>query len=883
VLDQSIPNRSSTGILCALALIVLLAGGISSAGASTTPPGFQDTAVISGLTSPTSVRFSPDGRVFVAEKSGLIKVFDSLSDTTPTTFADLRSQVFDYWDRGLLGLALHPNFPAQPFVYALYSYDAPIGGTAPVWGDNCPNPPGPNTDGCVGGGRLSKLTASGNVMAGSEQVLIEDWCIQFPSHSIGDLEFGPDGALYVSGGDGASFTFRDYGQAGNPKNPCGDPPAGVGGTQTPPTAEGGSLRSQDLRTSSDPTTLDGTILRLDPNTGAAMAGNPLAASGDPNARRIVAYGFRNPFRFTLRPGTGEIWVGDVGQGAWEEIDRIQDPITAPVENLGWPCYEGPDRQGGFDGANLNLCEALYGQSGAVNLPYFAYSQESDVVQGENCPRLDGSAISGLTFYGGGAYPDSYDGALFFADYSRNCIWAMATNGGQLPNPGSVLTFAAQAETPVDLEVGPGGDVYYVDIAGGQIRRIHYQASNLPPTARATASPTSGPAPLTVSFDATGSTDPENDPLSFAWDLDDDGSFDDSTSATPQRTYAVIGNHTATVRVRDPSGGTSFDSVTVTAGGSPPTATIDSPLPSFTWKVGDLIRFSGSASDDQDGVLDGSNFSWVIDLHHCTTGCHVHTLRQIDGVQGSEISAPDHDFPSYITIRLTVTDSDGLTDTEEVRIDPQTAQLTLNAMPPGLTLGLDSSSAAAPFTRTVIVGSRHSVSATTPQTLNGTVYSFSQWSDGGAQSHDVTVGSSQALTALYQASASIGEAQTPAVTTGLSYHAFPPDTVIRRGPQGRTRDRTPTFSFAAAPREAGAGFICSLDNRRWWGCSSPQTLRRLGPGAHVFRVRSVGPDGTEDPSAAARHFLVPRNRAAARSSSLRLLLRPPRPPRWASHR
>src|SRR5205823_9070488 len=105
----------------------------------------------------------------------------------------------------------------------------------------------------------------------------------------------------------------------------------------PPTAEGGALRSQDVRTSADPTGLDGSIIRVDPDTGAALPTNPLASSTDANTRRIVATGMRNPFRFTFRPGTNELWVGDVGWSTWEEIDRGISP-TAALTNFRWPCY-----------------------------------------------------------------------------------------------------------------------------------------------------------------------------------------------------------------------------------------------------------------------------------------------------------------------------------------------------------------------------------------------------------------------------------------------------------------------------------------------------------------------------------------------------------------
>src|SRR5512134_2623692 len=97
-------------------------------------PGFQQSTVFTGLTNPTAIAFAQDGRVFVAEKSGLIKVFDNLADTTPTIFADLRTNVHNFWDRGLLGLELHPAFPEAPYVYVLYTMDAAIGGTPPRWG-----------------------------------------------------------------------------------------------------------------------------------------------------------------------------------------------------------------------------------------------------------------------------------------------------------------------------------------------------------------------------------------------------------------------------------------------------------------------------------------------------------------------------------------------------------------------------------------------------------------------------------------------------------------------------------------------------------------------------------------------------------------------------
>jgi glucose/arabinose dehydrogenase/PKD repeat protein len=741
-------RRSAIGIL--LSLLLVLATGIVAAAipapaqaATILQPGFRETVVFSGLTNPTAVRFSEDGRVFVAEKRGVIKVFNSLTDTSPDVFADLNVNVYNFWDRGLLGMTLAPNFPDDPYVYVLYTYDHVLGSTAaaPRWGtpgvysDPCPTPPGATGDGCLVSGRLSRLQAAGNAMTGTEQVLVEDWCQQYPSHSVGTVEFGRDGALYASAGDGASFNFVDYGQDGTPLNPCADPPAPAGSALTPPTAQGGALRSQDLRTSGDPVSLDGTIIRVDPVTGAALPNNPSAGAADANVRRIIGHGLRNPFRFTTRPNTDELWVGDVGWNDFEEINVLE--AFGDVENFGWPCYEGPGRQSGYDGANLSICETLYGTPGAVTAPYFAYHHNNRVVPNEACPT-GSSSTAGLEFEFAdpeSSYPADYDGSLFFADYSRDCIWAMLKGADGKPTPGQIRTFVSEAANPVNVENGPGGDLFYVDFDGGTIRRISYASANQPPKAVATGTPTTGAAPLTVQFDGTGSSDPDGNPLTFAWDLDDDGAYDDSTATRPSYTYTTSGSHTAWLKVTDTSGAFDTASVTITVGNTAPTATITTPAAGTTWKVGDVITFTGSATDVQDGTLPASALKWDLTMQHCPSNCHSHPLQSFAGASGS-FTAPDHEYPSYLELKLTATDSGGLTNTKVLRLDPKTVELTFATTPGGLSLTVGSTKSTATFTRTVIVGSTNSVSADSPQNKGRKTYTFQSWSDGGAQTHGI---------------------------------------------------------------------------------------------------------------------------------------------------
>jgi glucose/arabinose dehydrogenase len=719
-------------------------------------PGFHNYTVFDGLDRPTSVEFSPDGRVFVTEKRGTVQVFDGLDDPTPSLVADLRNEVYNNWDRGLLGLALHPQFPSVPWIYVAYTLDALPGGTAPRWGvgtdvDPCPTPPGLTADGCVVTGRVSRLQvgADGTVTA-PEQVLVQDWCQQFPSHSVGTILFGADGALYAGGGDGASFNFADYGQTGIPKNPCGDPGANTNGEMRPPAAEGGALRSMDLRTSGDPVGLNGTIIRIDPVTGAARATNPLATSTDLNARRVVAYGLRNPFRFTMRPGTNDLWIADVGWNRWEEIDVSKGDDTK-VDNFAWPCYEGSSKQRDYDNLDVSICEGLYATGGKTS-PFYKFEHGKKLVDSDTCPTNRGSSISGVAFAEpGNPYPADYAGALFFADAARSCIYVMKTGTNGLPSTSKVSKFPATVGTPVELEIGPGGELWYVDLYEGKIHRLGYSSTNAAPQAAFSASTTSGDPPLSVAFDARESTDTDTgDTLRYAWDLDGDADYDDGTEPTVTMSYETVGTRTVRLKVTDAAGATDTAQQTIRVGTAAPVPVIAAPGAGTTTAVGATVPFSGSASV-LGTELPESALSWSLDLLHCPTvdGCHRHPdLYRVDDKATGSFIVPDHEYPSHVELLLTAT-WDGETVTTTRRVDFTAVNVTLAANTTGVSMSLAGATGSAPLTRPAPQNGVITIAAPATVTNSSGTWAFASWSDGGARSHSIVVpASATTLTARY---------------------------------------------------------------------------------------------------------------------------------------
>ena len=281
-----------------------------------------------------------------------------------------------------------------------------------------------------------------------------------------------------------------------------------------------------------------------------------------------------------------------------------------------------------------------------------------------------------------------------------------------------------------------------------VAQVSVTSTNQAPVASVSADPTSGPAPLLVSFDASGSTDPNGQPLSFEWDLDGDGAFDDATGVTASRTYPE-GDHVVKVRATDPFGLSDVEQVTIASGNTAPVLGAITPSGNEKWSVGESILFSGSASDAEDGTLPPSAFTWSLAKVECASGCAPTEIATRTAVASGSFVAPGLAYPSHLLLTVTVADSRGTTATRTLRLDPRIVDLGFATAPAGLDVDL-ARSQSTPTTRTVIVGSTVTVSAPERQRQGPRLYQFRSWSDGGPRTHVITApATSQTYLAAYE--------------------------------------------------------------------------------------------------------------------------------------
>ena len=194
--------------------------------------------------------------------------------------------------------------------------------------------------------------------------------------------------------------------------------------------------------------------------------------------------------------------------------------------------------------------------------------------------------------------------------------------------------------------------------------------------------------------------------------------------------------------------TDTEQVVVSPGNSPPTITAMSPAASLTWAVGETISFSATATDPQQSLAD-SAFSWSLTIEHCPSVCHSHPLTTWSGQRTGSFPAPDHEYPSDLLLQVTVTDSQGLTDTETVQLDPKSVPMTFASNPTGAALTVAGAGVFAPHNQTFIQGSNFNVSAPPTRVVGGANYNFTSWSDGGAATHAVVApATATTLTASY---------------------------------------------------------------------------------------------------------------------------------------
>jgi glucose/arabinose dehydrogenase len=682
----------------AFCLACLLTQIVTAAAPQATPPdGFDDQLVMAVANVPTSMAFTPDGRILVTDKDGKLRVISNalLSGATPTaTIAidmSLTNRVCNNSERGLLGVAVDPAFGTgdNRFIYLYYTFNK-FSQTASNCSTNNSSTPVNRV------GRFV-LQDSNTVALASETILIDNIPSNNANHNAGDLQFGKDGYLYITVGDGGC-DIRFLGDTSK----CG--------------GNNAVARDQSY--------LLGKILRIKPD-GGLPGSNPFSATGVACAltgrntqskpcQETFAFGLRNPFRMAMDPSASatRFFINDVGQDKWEEIDE-----GAIGADYGW-----------------NICEGKHLRNQTTVCPFAANGYTDalfDYVHGAASGIFTGcNSITGGAFVPEGVWPAQYSGVYIFGDYGCGKLYSLTSAGGSY----SAGEFVTGVGGVTELDFGPYNGtqaLYYITFnGGGQLRRIVYTSSaNRSPNAVIGADPTAGDPPLKVTFSASGSSDPDLDPLTYSWSFGD--GTPDGAGASVSHTYQNTGTYTATLTVGDGRGGSGTAARRIDVGNLAPQPQITAPAPDGRFAVGQQIVLTGRASDREDGALAGDRLSWRALLHHDQ---HTHPyLAPTAGLSATlNFPAPENLLAaetSYLEVFLTAADSKGLTTTVTETLLPRRVAITLATEPAGLSLTANGDAVSAPRTVTSWEGYQIALSAPLLQPdQSGQLLLFTGWGD-----------------------------------------------------------------------------------------------------------------------------------------------------------
>lgn len=635
-------------------LFVFAIGFTSIVHAAELPPGFTEQLIAQNL-DPTDIALLPDGRIFITFKNGAIMVVeDGILRSSP--LINLQSKVDNYNERGLGHIVLDTQFATNGYYYVYYT----------VKGENH--------------NRVSRFTATGNFSDPSSEVIILDLPVMAGTiHNAGDMDWGNDGKLYISVGDGSDGS----------------------------TAQSlGSILGKVLRINKD---------------GSIPSDNPFYTQAAGVNRAIFALGFRNPFSLDISDGSGEIFISDVGQGTWEEVNHVMAGA-----NYGWPGIEGK--------RTTQALPAI----GMYHDPLVAYPHGG----GENA----GCAIVGAAFYNPATvqFPSTFTGRFFYGDYCNGYIKSVDPENGN-----DTQIFATGINRPLAVVVAADGSLYYLARAGigggsqtdntstnnGTLWKVTFTGSGAPFIGV-------NPQPTTVSVGESARFSVQasgTDPLSYQWKKNGNN-INGATSAEYELTNAQLADNNASFVcvVSNSLGDATSEAATLTVTAN------QRPTPSITYsllggaekyKAGETITFSGTATDPEDGALPASSLTWKIDFHHAA---HTHpALADESGSATATYLIPRVGETSddvWYRVYLTATDlgTPVLSQTVYKDIYPLKTTINLATSPANLGVILDGQPVQTPFSFTSVQGVTRTLEAPGFQKIGNTFYVFSEWSEEGAE-------------------------------------------------------------------------------------------------------------------------------------------------------